>query len=210
MPLFYKHHLSNETKIAVWNIAEPESFFLEKVPVSNAITHWHKRLQHLAGRYLLQELFPDFPYHLIEIADTRKPYLPNEEYHFSISHAGDYAAVIVSRDQRVGIDIEQAAEKIEKIKHKFLGESEFQGLVANSNRSDINSKMLTLFWSCKEAIFKWYGNGKVDFKKHICLKPDDKNLSQGFVICEFSKEKKIMLNIQFKFFKDTCLSWVVQ
>jgi hypothetical protein len=70
--------------------------------------------------------------------------------------------------------------------------------------------MLTLFWTSKEAVFKWYGNGKVDFKKHIYLKPDVKNLSEGLVKCEFSKDEKIILDIQFKFFKDTCLSWVVQ
>ncbi|MDQ6844770.1 MAG: 4-phosphopantetheinyl transferase, partial [Bacteroidota bacterium] len=85
--------------------------------MQNIITHWHKRLQHLAGRYLLQELYPDFPYHLIEIADTKKPFLTGEKYHFSISHCGDYAAVIVSKEMRVGIDIELIRQKIELIKH---------------------------------------------------------------------------------------------
>ena len=47
-----------------------------------------KRLQHLAGRYLLYALFDDFPLEEIVIADTRKPFLENEKYHFSISHCG--------------------------------------------------------------------------------------------------------------------------
>src|SRR5450432_3750378 len=106
MPLFYQHTINHTTKIGVWHIAEPESFYLNKVPLPPVITHWHKRLQHLAGRYLLQELFPDFPYHLIEIADTRKPFLRDEKYHFSISHCGDFAAVIISTNSRVGVDIE--------------------------------------------------------------------------------------------------------
>ena len=29
---------------------------------------------------------------------------------------------------------------------------------------------LTLLWSCKEAVFKWYGLGEVDFKGHIVTK----------------------------------------
>ena len=83
--------------MAVWHIAEPESFFLEQVPLQKQISHPHKRLQHLAGRLLLKELVPGFPVELIRIADTKKPYLENEPYHFSISHCGDYAAAIVSR-----------------------------------------------------------------------------------------------------------------
>src|ERR1043165_7219879 len=92
LPLVYQHNINANTRLGVWHIKEEEYFFLERVPVGRDITHWHKRLQHLAGRYLLQVMFPDFPHHLIAIADTRKPYLPGDEYHFSISHCGDYAA----------------------------------------------------------------------------------------------------------------------
>ena len=82
VPLFYQHNINETTKLAVWHILESEEYFLQWVPLQKEITHWHKRLQHLAGRYLLQYLFPGFPYHLILIADTRKPYLPGEEFHF--------------------------------------------------------------------------------------------------------------------------------
>jgi phosphopantetheinyl transferase len=100
MPLFYQHNINELTKLGIWRIEEPESFYLEEVPLQRSITHPHKRLQHLAGRWMLKRLFPDFPYELIQIADTRKPYLANEAYHFSISHCGDFAAAIVSRDHR--------------------------------------------------------------------------------------------------------------
>lgn len=96
MALFYAQTIDEATKLAVWHIEEPESFFLEKVPLSRNITHPVKRCQHLAGRYLLQYLFPDFPVWLIQIADTRKPYLTDDPFHFSISHCGAYAAAIVS------------------------------------------------------------------------------------------------------------------
>jgi phosphopantetheine--protein transferase-like protein len=206
MPLFYHANINEATKIAVWHIAEPESFFLKKVPLSNTITHWHKRLQHLAGRYLLQELFPVFPYHLIEIADTRRPFLPNEEYHFSISHCGDYAAVIVSTSSRVGIDIELISPKVERIKHKFLSEEEMK---FDSQPPGTSSKLLTLLWSCKEAAFKWYGNGEVDFKKHIHLKQANINSDEGTILCELLKLQKTSLIIQYKFFDNLCLTSIV-
>src|SRR3978361_1970530 len=124
MPLFYQHNINENTRLAVWKLEEPESFFTASVMLQREISHPHKRLQHLAGRFLLQYLFPDFPYEEILIADTRKPYLPNEQYHFSISHCGNYAAAIVSSTHRVGIDIEMPSAKVERIAHKFIHENE--------------------------------------------------------------------------------------
>lgn len=208
MPLFYEH-INGFAKIAIWHIAEEKNFFLKKVPLQREITHPHKQLQHLAGRYLLQHLYPDFPYHLIEIADTRKPYLPNEEYHFSISHCGDYAVVIVSKQYRVGIDIELLTPKVERIKHKFLNEKEFE--VVNRQWSMVNGELqlLTLFWCCKEAVFKWYGTGGVDFKDDIHLKPFDLKADEGIISCEFVKDETVQLDIQYKFFEGLCLACVV-
>ncbi len=209
MPLFYQHTINDATKIGVWHIAEPESFFLEKVPLKRDITHWHKRLQHLAGRYLLQELFPDFPYHLIEIADTRKPFLPNEEYHFSVSHCGDYAAVIVSKDKRVGIDIELVTPKIDKIKHKFLTVEE-QKIVSlvTGDKSISEFQALTTAWNIKEALFKWIGNGGVNFKEHLRIEKLYWQGGKGFAHCKLMKEKVIELQVDLLFLDGNCLAWI--
>ena len=96
MPLFYQHNINEFTKLAIWHITEDEGFFSPESTTEEGCIHAQKRLQHLAGRYLLTELFPDFPLEEILIADTRKPYLEDEQYHFSISHFGHYAAAIVS------------------------------------------------------------------------------------------------------------------
>ena len=71
MPLFYQHNINENTKLGIWKIEEPEAFFVQAVPLKREITHPHKRLQHLAGRYLLKTLFPGFPYEEIMIADLR-------------------------------------------------------------------------------------------------------------------------------------------
>ena len=160
MPLVFTEQIDGVTKLGVWHITETEDFFSADMPLQRSITHPHKRLQHLAGRYLLREMFPDFPLELILIADTRKPFLADEAFHFSISHCGDFAAVIVSRKNRVGVDIEIPQEKIERIAHKFLSATESAVL----EKLDVErSVQLTLAWSIKEAIFKWYGAGGVDF-----------------------------------------------
>jgi phosphopantetheinyl transferase len=228
MPLFFQNFISPNTKLAIWQIEEDESFFLEKVSLQRSITHPHKRLQHLAGRYLLRYLFPDFPNEEIEIASTRKPFLPDEQYHFSISHCGNFAAAIVSKNERVGIDIELITDKVAKIAHKFLNDGE--KVLINSQWSIVNSEdakvkwlmaknditvdsqftihnsLLTLFWSAKETVFKWWGKGEVNFMQHIQLQNLD--FDTPTFKAEFTKTAAPqLLTINYQVFNNLCLTF---
>jgi 4'-phosphopantetheinyl transferase EntD len=210
MPLFYQHNINETTKLGIWHITEEEDFFLQKVPLKRDVSHAQKRLQHLAGRYLLTELFTDFPLEEILIADTKKPYLDDEKYHFSISHFGYYAAAIVSSTNRVGVDVERASPTIEKIRNKFLSDEEsaiaFEGIEKSGHRL----RQLTLLWSAKETIFKWYSLGKVNFRQHICWVKPFFIRSDGFgkLSFEFRKEKTVPLLIYYKLFDDLVLTFV--
>ena len=205
MPIFFQQQINETTRLGIWKIEETEYFFKGNVPVHRDVTHPHKRLQHLAGRFLLQFLFPGFPYELIQLADTRKPYLPDAQFHFSISHCGDYAAAIVSQDRRVGIDIEIPLKKITRIADKFLSENEkniFQ--VSNDTETQANLQQLTLLWSTKEAIFKWYGDGGVDFRQHIHLLSQ----SSSQMKTHFVKTGSGLI-VDYKIFDALVLTWVV-
>ncbi len=206
MPIIYQHNINSYTKIGVWHITEDEFFFQEKVSVQRTITHPHKRLQHLAGRYLLKELFPAFPTALIMIADTNKPYLEDEAYHFSISHCGFYAAAIVSTTNRVGVDIEIPHCKVEKIQHKFLTPTE-QFLLKTITMSNIQA--LTMAWSIKEAMFKWYGAGEVDFKTHLHINSFTKNEIGFKANCSFTKTEEVVLEVQNMLLEGNNVGWVV-
>jgi phosphopantetheinyl transferase len=207
VPIFFQQQINGTTRLGIWKIEETEDFFLSNVPLQSEVRHPHKRLQHLAGRFLLQFLFPGFPYELIRIADTRKPYLPDEEYHFSISHCGDYAAAIVSSDQRVGIDIEIPSPKVERIKHKFLNKAEVSKFeIRNTKSEDPNSNVLTLLWSAKEAVFKWYGAGNVDFRHHIQLQKT--NLVDETIQCFFAKTNERLV-IHHHRFDHLVLAWLM-
>jgi len=207
VPLFYQQDINETTKLGVWKIEETENFFLRSVPLQRNITHPHKRLQHLAGRYLLPYLFPDFPYEEIEIADTRKPFLPDEQYHFSISHCGHYAAAIVSSKERVGIDIEMITPRVDRIKHKFLSAGELAFVQSHETSKQIN--LLTLLWSAKESMFKWWGRGEVDFSKvlrtHAFPFTENGIIPAVFIKAEF----KVPLQIHYQLREELSLAWVV-
>ena len=190
MPIFFQQQINESTRLGIWKIEETESFFHGNVPQHRDVTHPHKRLQHLAGRFLLQFLFPGFPYELIQIADTRKPYLPGDPFHFSISHCGDYAAAIVSRNHRVGIDIEIPVPRIERIMHKFISNREMEVFRIHPGKIDIS--LLTTLWSCKESVFKWYGNGGVDFRKDIQL---SRSHDSAVIDCLFREINRLPVHI---------------
>ncbi len=207
MPLFYSQTIDEHTRLGIWKIEEDESFFLDKVPLIRSISHPHKRLQHLAGRFLLQYLFPDFPLMLIQVADTRKPFLPQESHHFSISHCGSFAAAIVSTEKRVGIDIEEPGQRILAIVPKFLSERE-RGLTL-PHATDQLMLTATILWSAKEAMFKWYSLGEVDFRKHLQVEAIDfKNSESGSVLADFRKYGHQSLSLSFQLWPNLVLCWI--
>jgi len=197
MPVFFQQDINETTRLGIWKIEEEEGFFKQTVPLHRSVTHPHKRLQHLAGRFLLRYLFPDFPLEQVQIADTKKPFLPDETYHFSISHCGDYAAVIISRDHRVGIDIEIPADKVKRVAHKFISPDEQRVIHPNTLEE------ITQVWSAKEAVFKWHGAGLVDFRQHIQLK----EYNNDIFTCYFSKTDS-WVAIYLKFLSPLCLSYI--
>lgn len=207
MPIFFQQDIDADTKLGIWKIEEEEDFFLSHVPLQREITHPHKRLQHLAGRFLLKRLFPDFPVSLIKIADTKKPFLEDEAYHFSISHCDNYAAAIVSTTERVGVDVEVPTPKIERIKNKFLNEEELVLLDSENSEFEIPNSKLTLLWCCKEAVYKWWSYGGVDFSEKIRLQPFEPH-PDGNLAAKFLMGDNADLILHYKIFDGLCLAWL--
>lgn len=207
MPLVYQQNINESTKLAVWHIAEPEYFFTSQVPLYKTVNHPHKRLQHLAGRLLLKELYPDFPLSLILIAESRRPYLEDEQYHFSISHAGDYAAAIVSKQHRVGVDVEVPDRKIENLQHKFLHTEENDRL---THWPVDRLHQLVLAWSFKESMFKWYRSSGIDFKEHLHIYPVADMHDRYAARCEVTKGETAVLAGKAIITERFVLTWVME
>jgi phosphopantetheinyl transferase len=192
--------------MAVWKIEEPESFFLKSLPEISLPSHPHKRLQHLAGRFLLQYMLPDFPISRIQSTSGAKPFLPDNTHYFSISHSQNIAAAIISTSKSVGIDIEMITDKANKVSNKFLHESEMQWLEKVYQK--IEPFHATLIWSIKETIFKWYGLGNVDFKNDIQIHSLIEGEKENSAACFFRNTNQ-MLNVNFMRMGNMVVSWLV-
>ena len=69
----------------------------------------------------------------------------------------------------------------------------------------------TLIWSAKESIYKWYGDGLVDFKEHMVLcdfvaGSPEKEQELSFTL---QKGKPRVLRITGRFFGSMVLTWVI-
>ena len=144
---------------------------MEQTGIISTIKNDKRRIEHLAGRFLLKHLQDDFPLHDIAPDEHEKPRLPDNEWFFSISHSFPYIAVIIDPVLEAGIDIQTPHPRIENIKHKFLSEEEQDMLKQDA-------RLLTLAWCAKEAAYKWNGRRAVEFIEElpIAFFQDNENL----------------------------------
>ena len=93
-----------------------------------------------------------------------KPYLSGaDDFHFSISHAGEYVALVID-DHPIGIDVEKVQIR-ESVARRFYSKREQEEIrimqeadakQGSGNRAEI---AFTKIWTGKEAYLKHNGNG---------------------------------------------------
>lgn len=153
------------------------------------VNGWHPKRQQewIAGRYLIKERL-EHPLTKLIISSSGKPYFPDSSKHFSISHSSDLIGIGISQLE-IGIDIQISSKSIEKTAHKFISDDDIK--IMSSDLTTTEKKHY--IWTIKEAIFKSYGLGNVDFKNDILIKNSRKNTSTNQVSAELKLENKSLL-----------------
>lgn len=203
MPLLHEWDADPHSLAAIWKIEEPEAFFNEATGLYPDIKSEKRRLERLAGRYLLQYLKLDFPLHHIFSDAHDKPRIPDDRYRFSISHSYPYVAAVVSDRYECGIDVQTWHPRMLSLQRKFLSAGE-QALFAG------DPKLITLAWSAKEAAYKWQGRRGIEFIEQL---PVRKFLpfSKGYrLLIEAQYEGSAQpVHLQAAVYQDYALAWVV-
>lgn len=173
MPIAFNKNIGADALLALWKIEETEAELLAGLQLKqhelDLISSFNngKRLLHwLSTRMLLRTMLNTEDYIDCRFDEHGKPYLENFDYYISLSHSYDYAAVMVSKNYEVGVDVELIKHKIKAIKHKFLSDLE----LAQKQIGD-NIDGLYVCWCAKEAIYKWQGKAGLGFKEHIHIQP---------------------------------------
>ena len=104
----------------------------------------------------------------IKVSLHGKPYLESTDFHFSLSHSGEYA-VCVYGDVPIGADIQRIKEQMPMHTKKILSKEEI--CYFNSMDGQEKTKAFYHIWARKESLIKWDGRGlRIPLHTISCVK----------------------------------------
>lgn len=169
MPLLFKLNGPDSAKLAVWEITETESELEAQLNYSatmkeqlRPITNPARRLEWMASRLLVQ-LLTHYDANVIH-SDCGQPSVRESDLNLSITHTRGYAAVLISPEKPVGIDIEHPSPRIVKLAGRFVNQHE-EKQIANMSRET----GCALVWCAKEAVYKALDVPGIIFKDDITI-----------------------------------------
>jgi 4'-phosphopantetheinyl transferase len=171
MPVIFLEEIEKDTFIGLWKIEENPAELENQLQLKDhelgvlrSLQGNKRNLHWLATRVLLRKMLNTEDYIDCRPDENGKPILLNLPHHISLSHSYDYAAVMISKEKRVGIDIEIIKTKIERVKNKFMTDEELSFI---DNKNPIEH--LYACWCAKEALYKLNGKKETSFKDNIRL-----------------------------------------
>ena len=174
MPIF-KEIISEQTQILIWKYTEEEKFSADLISDEKEFENLKQKspkrlIEKQMVRHMLRKILPN---HKIRYYENGQPYLEPFDKFVSVSHS----AVLAISDKKIGVDIEQVKDRIDKIKHKFLHPKEIDWL----SRAESGIEHLTAIWCIKEALFKIHSSKQWSFKEFYVV--------DEFFLDKFSKIK---------------------
>ena len=162
MPFLKEFIINDKTKIKLWKVMIGELNTKELNSDEKNLLKLKKnnilREQFLATRKVLALENSDYK---ITYNKNGKPSL-NSKYNISISHSHQIAAVAISDNSKIGLDVQLNENKIFNIQDKFLNPTEKLNIGENPSL-----KILTMIWTSKESIYKAVGLKGISFSDNI-------------------------------------------
>lgn len=115
--------------------------------------------------------------------EAGKPLLKG--YHISISHTKGFAALIISKNKEVAVDIEYFGDRVKRIAPKFLRKDE--------KAVDLDS--LLVHWCSKETVYKLFSDEKLQFQE-MRIKPFDIMVDWNCEVENLKSKKKVVVDFE--------------
>jgi 4'-phosphopantetheinyl transferase len=166
-----KHFLNEFSILGVWKIEEDIETLLSLVVLDNEEKKRYKgfssnsrKLEFLSVRALLAELIGKEA--KIVYNKNNKPFLKDGSRFISISHSHKLTSILLSTNEKVGIDLEYMSTNIAAIAFKFLNRKE-----KVTNEQDNRRYHLYIHWCAKEALYKICDKEGISIRKNITIEP---------------------------------------
>jgi 4'-phosphopantetheinyl transferase len=166
-----KHYLNEFSILGVWKIEEELDTLLEMVVLDpdekkkyKGFSSNSRKLEFLSVRALLSELIGKDA--KIVYNKNNKPFLKDGSRFISISHSHKLTAILLSTNEKVGIDLEYMSTNIAAIAFKFLNRKE-----KVTKEQEERKYHLYIHWCAKEALYKICDKEGISIRKNITIEP---------------------------------------
>jgi 4'-phosphopantetheinyl transferase len=166
-----KHYLNEYSTLGVWKIEEDLPALLNDVNLGpedkkkyDNFRSTSRKLEFLSVRALLAELLG--PEARIVYNKNNKPFLKDGSHFISISHSYKLTAILLSTNEKVGIDLEYMSSNISTLAFKFLNRNE-----KITKERDNRKYHLYLHWCAKEALYKICDKEGISIRNNITIEP---------------------------------------
>jgi phosphopantetheinyl transferase len=171
MACITKHYLNEFSILGVWKIEEDLDSLLNLVVLDDDDYNKYKgfssnsrKLEFLSVRALLTELLGKDA--RIVYNKNNKPFLKDGSRFISISHSHKLSSILLSTNEKVGIDLEYMSSNIAAIAFKFLNRRE-----KVTKKQDNHKYHLYVHWCAKEALYKICDKEGISIRKNITIEP---------------------------------------
>lgn len=207
MPLYISKEFVKDVHLLVWRITESEEYLRGEISLNPAdiqklqgVMNPARRKEVIATRLCISRFFQVYPE--LSYDGNGCPTL-NNGYHLSISHTKHFAAVALSKQHRLGVDIETRSHRIGRIERRFTNERE-QSYIPEKEKIDY----LTAIWGAKEAIVKIQNNRKIDFKNQLEVEKFDFDKCLALARYQGTTNQEIQLKFERKDNLMITLAWI--
>jgi len=166
-----KHYLNKDTVLGVWKIEEDLPTLLEMVDMGpedkrryEIYRSTSRKTEFLSVRALLAEIMGRDA--RIVYNKNNKPFIKDGSHFISITHSNKLTAILMSRNERVGIDLEYMRVNINAFASKFLNRNE-----KITRRWADRTYHLYIHWCAKEAIYKICDKEGINIVNDITIEP---------------------------------------
>lgn len=191
MGLLLKEYVEDDCQLGIWDITENYEELLSKVillkeeqDLLNSFGRDLRKIEWLSVRVLLREMTGQEL--SIVYNGNRKPFIKGNSYNISISHSNQLSSILLSKNHKVGIDMEYMSHRISKISHRFMNVKE-----QVTTDEDLKRYHLYIHWCAKEALYKICDKQDIDFRKNIIIEPfnpERQGELNGLISNRFRKE----------------------
>jgi 4'-phosphopantetheinyl transferase len=195
MGLLLKEFVEDDCLLGIWDITESYEELLTKLnlgqeeeKILNSFGNDLRKIEWLSVRVLLREMAGQEL--SIIYNGNRKPFIEGNSYHISISHSNQLSSILLSKNHKVGIDLEYMSHRISKISHRFINDKE-----QVTPDEELKRYHLYIHWCAKEALYKICDKQDVNFRTNITIEPfnpERKGALKGLVNNRYRKEYFIL------------------